>query len=58
MARRLVELATQPKAAKTMGEAGCARVKAKFSMQAMVDTYQNVYDTALRQRSPALAISR
>ena len=58
MARRLVELATQPKAAKTMGEAGCARVKAKFSMQAMVDTYQNVYAAALRLRSPALAISR
>ncbi len=58
MAQRLVELATQPESAQTMGQAGCARVKVKFSMQAMVDTYQTVYDTALGRLLPAAAISR
>jgi glycosyltransferase involved in cell wall biosynthesis len=50
MAQRLVELARAPDAARSMGQAGCVRVKDKFSLQAMVDTYQGVYDKALGQQ--------
>ena len=50
MAQRLVELARAPDAARSMGRAGCVRVKDKFSLQAMVDTYQAIYDKALGQQ--------
>jgi sugar transferase (PEP-CTERM/EpsH1 system associated) len=46
-ADRLVELATEPQQARQMGQAGCQRVKDCFSMQAMVETYQTVYDNQL-----------
>lgn len=58
MAERLVELASQPALARAMGEAGCVRVRERFSMQAMVDTYQNVYDRQLGRHSPALMPGR
>ena len=47
MAARLAELATAPQQARRMGQAGCQRVKEHFSMQAMVQTYQTVYDNQL-----------
>ena len=47
MADRLVALASDPSQARQMGESGCLRVKEHFSMQAMVATYQRVYDNQL-----------
>ena len=49
MALRLVELASDPERARRMGLAGRKRVQATFSMQAMVATYQSVYDRQLRR---------
>lgn len=51
MARALVDLATDPSRAQAMGEAGRQRVLANFSMQAMVSTYQSVYDHQLQIHS-------
>ncbi|MDO8450858.1 MAG: TIGR03088 family PEP-CTERM/XrtA system glycosyltransferase [Rhodoferax sp.] len=48
MALRLVELASSPARAHAMGQAGRQRVQATFSLQAMVSTYQRVYDQQLR----------
>ena len=48
MARALVVLASDPATARSMGAAGRQRVLARFSMQAMVATYQNMYDQQLR----------
>ena len=53
MARCLVDLASAPGLARTMGQAGRQRVLATFSMQAMVSAYQSVYDQQLR-RIPSL----
>ncbi len=47
MALRLVSLASNPDHARNMGQLGRQRVQAKFSMRAMVDTYQSVYDKQL-----------
>ena len=47
MADRLLELASAPAHARQMGKAGCQRVKQRFSMEAMVQTYQTVYDNQL-----------
>lgn len=52
MALRLVELASSPERARNLGQAGRQRVQAAFSMQAMVSTYQRVYDQQLRRTSP------
>lgn len=49
MALRLVELASSPARAHSMGQAGRQRVQATFSMQTMVSTYQRVYDQQLRR---------
>ena len=49
MADRLAGLASEPTRAYRMGQAGCQRVKDRFSMQAMVQTYQTVYDNQLRR---------
>lgn len=49
MAMRLIELATDPDLARSMGDAGCRRVKDAFSLQAMVNTYQTVYDNQLNR---------
>ncbi len=48
MAERLVALASDVQFARLMGEAGRERVIRKFSLQAMVDNYQAVYDKLLR----------
>lgn len=52
MAFRLVELVASPERARGQGQAGRERVQATFSMQAMVSTYQRVYDRQLRRISP------
>ncbi|MDO8770442.1 MAG: TIGR03088 family PEP-CTERM/XrtA system glycosyltransferase [Burkholderiaceae bacterium] len=49
MARRLVQLAANPARARSMGQIGRQRALATFSMQAMVATYQSVYDQQLRR---------
>ena len=51
MALRLVELASSPERALRLGQAGRQRVQAMFSMQAMVSTYQKVYDQQLSRLS-------
>jgi glycosyltransferase involved in cell wall biosynthesis len=51
LARRLVQLATDPGGAKLMGLAGRQRVLEHFSLQTMVATYQRVYDDQLRRAS-------
>ncbi len=51
LARRLVQLATDPGGAKLMGQAGRQRVLEHFSLQTMVATYQRVYDDQLRRVS-------
>lgn len=48
MALRLVALASSPERARSLGQAGRQRVQAAFSMQAMVSSYQRVYDQQLR----------
>lgn len=49
MALRLVQLASNPERARSMGQAGRQRALDTFSMQAMVATYQSVYDQQLRR---------
>lgn len=51
MALRLVELASSPELANRLGQAGRQRVQAMFSMQAMVATYQRVYDQHMSRAS-------
>lgn len=45
MARELAKLANDPENSENMGRAGRQRVLNAFSMQAMVATYQGVYDS-------------
>lgn len=52
MALRLVQLASNPDRARAMGQAGRERAQTVFSMQAMVRTYQSVYDQQLRRARP------
>lgn len=47
MAEQLTWLASNPEAARSMGLVGRQRVLSSFSMQAMVSTYQVVYDQQL-----------
>ena len=49
MAQHLVGLCSGPEHARAMGEAGRQRVLAHFSMQAMVSTYQAVYDRQMQR---------
>ena len=49
MAQSLVSLALHPEGARKMGSAGRERVLANFSMQAMVSTYQGVYDQQMQR---------
>lgn len=44
MARELVKLANDPERSRAMGRAGRQRAIKQFSLQAMVATYQDVYD--------------
>lgn len=50
MAQQLVALANHPEQARALGKAGRQRVLDHFSMQAMVSTYQGLYDRQLRHR--------
>ncbi|OGA98610.1 MAG: sugar transferase, partial [Burkholderiales bacterium RIFCSPHIGHO2_12_FULL_61_11] len=54
MALRMVELASSPERALSLGQAGRQRVQATFSMQAMVATYQSVYDQQMQRASFSL----
>jgi len=47
MAQRLLQLARNPEQAHALGQAGRERVLQRFSLQAMVATYQRVYDEQL-----------
>jgi glycosyltransferase involved in cell wall biosynthesis len=49
MAHRILQLANEPERARDMGAAGRRRVEASFSMQAMVQNYQYVYDMQLQR---------
>ncbi len=57
MALRLVEFAQNAELARNFGAAGRARVTSAFSMQAMVKTYQDVYESQLQRRFGALALT-
>ncbi len=48
LAQCIVQLASSPELARSMGEAGRQRVKRHFSMEAMVAGYQSIYDEQLR----------
>lgn len=50
LAQRLIQLASHPERARSMGQAGRQRVLQRFGMQAMVATYQGVYDDQLGRR--------
>jgi sugar transferase (PEP-CTERM/EpsH1 system associated) len=50
MAQSLIEFASSAAQSRAMGLAGRERVVQRFSMQAMVNTYQRVYDEQLRRR--------
>ena len=52
IAETMVRLASAPDQARAMGRAGRARAEARFSLAAMVGTYQGVYDQALRRAQP------
>ena len=47
MAQHIIALASTPRQAHQMGLAGRQRVLDRFSMQAMVSTYQRVYNQQL-----------
>ena len=49
LARGLLDLAQAPQRARAMGALGRARVEQQFSLEAMVDAYQRVYDEVLRR---------
>ena len=48
MANGLLDMAMRPSQSQAMGDAGRQRVLVNFSMQAMVSTYQSVYDHQLQ----------
>jgi glycosyltransferase involved in cell wall biosynthesis len=49
MANRILQWANEPARAREMGLAGRRRAEASFSMQAMVQNYQYVYDMQLQR---------
>ena len=53
LAAAIVRLAADRQAAVAMGAVGRRRVEARFSMQAMVDGYQGLYDRLLGRAHPA-----
>lgn len=54
MAKALVQLADAPERAHAMGQAGRRRVLERFSLQAMVRSYQTIYDQQLGRTGQAL----
>ncbi len=57
MAQQIIHLASQPEQARAMGQAARQRVVERFSLQAMVATYQRLYDGQLAQRGMRFARS-
>ncbi len=53
MAHRLIELSSNAERARIMGQAGRLRALESFGIQAMVATYQRLYDEQLRRASPS-----
>ncbi len=53
MAQALVQLAADPQRSATLGRHARADVEARFSLQAMVGAYQNLYDGLLRRPAQA-----
>jgi len=53
MAHHLLALASDPSHAHTMGQLGRQRVLERFSMQAMMATYQSVYDQQMQRAGVA-----
>lgn len=51
LAGRLQQWATDPAQASAMGQAGRQRVEREFSLHAMVDRYETLYDRLLAQRT-------
>lgn len=49
LAKKLTLLASDPSLSRALGMAGRERALSRFSMQAMVSTYQHVYDEQLRR---------
>ena len=47
LAQAIIDLALSPEIARAMGSAGRKRIEAQFSMKAMVDRYQQIYDRLL-----------
>lgn len=58
IALRLIKLATNPQRASSMGQAGRQRAQANFSLEAMVSTYQRVYDRQLRRLRPMRSLQQ
>jgi sugar transferase (PEP-CTERM/EpsH1 system associated) len=56
MAAAIVRLAIQPDRAAAMGRAGRAEAQARFSLEAMVSAYQNVYARELRAAQPSAGV--
>lgn len=51
LARAIIDLAQSPEKARAMGYAGRKRIEAQFSMTAMIDSYQKIYDHLLGRMS-------
>lgn len=51
LARAIIDLAQSPEKAWAMGYAGRKRIEAQFSMTAMIDSYQKIYDHLLGRMS-------
>ncbi|UCV24741.1 TIGR03088 family PEP-CTERM/XrtA system glycosyltransferase [Ferribacterium limneticum] len=47
LARAIINLAHSPEKSRAMGYAGRKRIEAQFSMTAMIDSYQQIYDRLL-----------
>lgn len=58
IALHLVALASDPQRARSMGQVGRQRALANFSLEAMVSTYQRVYDQQLRRLCPMRSIQQ
>lgn len=57
MAHSLVQLASSPELAQSMGRAGRQRILEKFSLDAMVGTYQGLYDRLLGTSESAVPLA-
>ena len=58
LAQALVRMATDPARAAAMGQAGRAEVKQRFSLHAMVEAHQSLYDRALAAQRHGRVVGR